>query len=297
MAPYQHLLNYSEPLYRPPSESSSLILQITEGCSHNKCTFCGMYITKKFRLKPVNAIKEEIDSLPEPYRKNVRRIFLADGDAVIYPFKGLMDILDYINSKFPALERISSYVGSQEFVQKSNDEWDELAEKKLSLLYFGLESGNNSVLELMNKGHRVEEFKDTVVHVNQRIDLSIMVILGGGGKKLSNVHAFETASLLSAINPKYVSLVTLFMRRNKNYFEKIETPTIGDLLFEAKMMIENIQGDGIIFRSNHVSNFVSLSGVLSRDKGVLVRQLEETISEVKMRNLYDQYPDFYKEDC
>lgn len=291
------LPEYTEPLYRPPSEASSLILQITEGCSHNKCTFCGMYITKKFKLKPVQDIKKEIDAISVDYASRVKRIFLADGDAVVYPIDRLVEILDYINLKFPSLERISSYVGSQEFVQKNIDDWKELSERKLRLLYFGLESGNDEVLALMNKGHRIDEFKDTVLKVGNFIDLSIMVVLGGGGKKLSKAHALDTASLLSEINPKYAGLVTLFMRRNKNYFVNIETPTIGDLMNEAKMIISNINGNGIIFRANHVSNFISLAGVLSRDREKLVRQLDEVIANLKQKNLYDTYPEFYKENC
>jgi radical SAM superfamily enzyme YgiQ (UPF0313 family) len=291
------LPEYTEPLYRPPSEASSLILQITEGCSHNKCTFCGMYITKKFKLKPVQDIKKEIDAISVDYASRVKRIFLADGDAVVYPMDRLVEILDYINLKFPSLERISSYVGSQEFVQKNSDDWKKLADRKLRLLYFGLESGNDEVLALMNKGHRIDEFKDTVLKVRNFIDLSIMVVLGGGGRKLSKAHALQTAALLSEINPKYVGLVTLFMRRNKNYFANIETPTIGDLMDEARMIISNINGDGITFRANHVSNFVSLSGVLPRDREKLVRQLDEVIADLKRRKLYDTYPEFYKENC
>jgi len=256
-----------------------------------------MYITKKFSLKPVQDIKREIDAIPVHYASQVQRIFLADGDAVIYPTDMLIELLEYINLKFPSLERISSYVGSQEFVQKSVDDWKKLSERKLRLLYFGLESGNDEVLALMNKGHRIDEFKDVILKVGQFIDLSIMVVLGGGGKKLSRAHALDTASLLSEMNPKYAGLVTLFMRRNKDYFMNIETPTIGDLMSEAKMIISNINGKGIIFRSNHVSNFVSLAGVLSRDREKLVGQLDIVIADLKQKNLYDTYPEFYKENC
>jgi len=256
-----------------------------------------MFITKKFRLKPVQDIKKEIDAIPVDYASKVKRIFLADGDAVIYPINRLIEILEYINHKFSFLERISSYVGSQEFVQKNVNDWLELSKRKLRLLYFGLESGNDEVLELMNKGHRIAEFKDTVLQVRNFIDLSIMVILGGGGKKLSKAHALDTAALLSEINPKYAGLVTLFMRRNKNYFVNIETPTIGDLMDEARMIISNIEGNDIIFRANHVSNFVSLAGVLSRDRKKLVAQLDGVIADLKQKNMYDKYPDFYTEDC
>ena len=291
------LPTYSEPLYRPPSESGSLIFQITEGCSHNKCTFCGMYVTKKFRLKKPEEIEQEIDSIPDSYAAKVRRIFLADGDAVIYPTNRLLSILDLMNRKFPALDRISSYVGSQELVQKDVDEWRQLAEKKLSLLYFGMESGNDHVLELMNKGHKVEEFKPTIIEIAKFINLSVMIILGGGGKKYSEPHALETASLITQINPRYASLVTLFIRRNKDYFLNIETPTIGDLFSEAQMIIANIGGKDILFRSNHVSNFISLFGTLPRDRERLLKQLDDAINDLKSKGLYNEYPEFYRENC
>lgn len=255
-----------------------------------------MYVTKKFRVKPVTEVTSEIDAIPDDYARQVRRIFLADGDAVIYPMAGLLEILEHLNRKFPALERISSYLGSQELVQKSADDWRKLADNKLRLLYFGLESGNDEVLQLMNKGHRIDEFKDTAIQISSFIDLSIMIILGGGGKRLSKAHALDTAKVVSEINPAYASLVTLFMRRKKNYFKNIETPTIGDLLNEARMIVANIEGDNIVFRSNHVSNFVSLSGTLPKDRERLVKQLDDGIARLKHQGTYDHYPDYYEEN-
>jgi radical SAM superfamily enzyme YgiQ (UPF0313 family) len=294
---YNYLPDYTEPLYRPPSEARSLIFQITEGCSYNGCTFCGMYITKKFSLKPMNKIKEEIDRIPESIREEIHKIFLADGDAVIYPFEELMEILDYINLRFPKLRRISSYAGPHAIYSKTQKEWQEIYNKNLTLLYFGLESGNNKVLELMNKDMKADEIEPHCINLREiGFKLSVMVILGGGGRRYSVEHAIDSAKWISKVNPDYFSLLTLFIRRKKDYFKKIEAPSIGELMNESKMIIENIEGKNIIFRSNHISNFVSLEGILSKDKEKVLKVIDSAIKNLKSKNQFDLVPDFYQEN-
>jgi radical SAM superfamily enzyme YgiQ (UPF0313 family) len=288
---------YTYPLYRPPSEAYSLIFQITEGCSYNKCTFCGMYVDKKFSLKPFEKIKIEVERMPEKYRLNVRRIFLADGDAVSYPTEGLIKILDYLNDRFPYVERISSYAGPHAIMKKSIDEWVEFKKRKLNLLYFGLESGNNEVLELMNKGMKSDKVKPKVIDIQEiGINFSVMIILGAGGKLLSDAHVCDTALWISQVNPKYLGMLTLFIRRKKDYFDKIQTPTVGDLITESRKIVENINGSGIIFRSNHISNFVTLKGVLKEDRDRLLNQLDYTLEYIRKNDLFDKYPDYYREE-
>ena len=294
---YNYLPDYTEPLYRPPSEARSLIFQITNGCSYNECTFCGMYVTKKFSLKPLNKVIEEIERIPENIRNKILKIFLADGDAVIYPFDDLMEILNIINESFPNLRRISSYAGPHAIKSKTFEQWKKIADKGLDLLYFGLESGNNHVLELMKKDMKSDEIMPYVLKMQEcGINFSIMAILGGGGKKYSQSHAIDTAHWISKVNPKYFSLLTLFLRRKKNYFEKIEVPSIGDLIAEAEMIVKNIEGKNIIFRSNHISNFVTLSGTLSKDREKICNQLLSIMIEMKRHNVFNQIPDFYEED-
>jgi radical SAM superfamily enzyme YgiQ (UPF0313 family) len=289
--------DYTYPLYRPPSEAYSLIFQITEGCSYNKCTFCGMYVDKKFSLKPFEKIKIEVERMPEKYRLNVRRIFLADGDAVSYPTEGLIKILDYLNDRFPYVERISSYAGPHAIMKKSIDEWVEFKKRKLNLLYFGLESGNNEVLELMNKGMKSDKVKPKVIDIQEiGINFSVMIILGAGGKLLSDAHVCDTALWISQVNPKYLGMLTLFIRRKKDYFDKIQTPTVGDLITESRKIVENINGSGIIFRSNHISNFVTLKGVLKEDRDRLLNQLDYTLEYIRKNDLFDKYPDYYREE-
>lgn len=294
---FSYLPEYTYPLYRPPSEANSLIFQITEGCSYNKCTFCGMYINKRFSLKSFDKFKTEVDMIPANYRYMVERIFLADGDAAIYPTEGLVSILDYINEKFPNIKRISSYAGAHSLMKKKIDEWEELRKRKLTLLYFGLESGNDEVLALMNKGMKSQKVKKKILDLQGiGFDFSVMIILGAGGKLLSDVHARDTALWINSVNPKYLGMLTLFLRRKKDYFEKIMTPTIGDLMEEAKQILKGIETKGVIFRSNHISNFVTLKGVLSEDKEKLLNQIEQTLDYLKTKGLYNRYPDYYREE-
>ncbi len=291
------MLNYTYPLFRPPSEAKSLIIQITNGCSYNRCSFCGMYLNKRFYLKSFDEIKDEIDSLPDGYKRSTRRIFLADGDAAIYPTKGLIRILDYLDETFVNLERISAYAGWSCFEQKSVAEWEALRARKLTLLYFGLESGNNEVLnDVMNKKMDAERIKPLAKSIQSiGIKLSVTAILGGGGVALSRQHALDTATWISEVNPAYFSLLTIFLKRKKDYFDRIGKPSIKNLLDEAKLMIENISGTGIVFRSNHISNLFMLKGTLSEDKRDVLNQLQAAEEFLKRNNLLDAYPDYYAE--
>lgn len=255
-----------------------------------------MYINKPFRIKSLNDVLTEINSIPEHYAIRVHRVFLADGDGVIYPTDDLAVILDAIRFKFPALRRISSYAGPQALMKKSADEWKLLHEKGLKLLYFGLESGNNEVLALMNKGMKADKILPKVQEIRaQGIDFSVMVILGGGGRKLSHAHMEDSTAWLNAAKPKYVSLLTLFLRRKRDYFNSIEKPGIGDLTDEIRRFLTGINEGNMIFRSNHVSNFVPLEGVLPKDKEKLLRKVDEAEKFLASRGMLEQYPDFYEE--
>lgn len=290
------LPRYTEPLYRPPSEGESLIFQITEGCSYNNCSFCGMYIHKPFRLKPLEDIFAEINRISETYAKTVVKVFLADGDAAIYPTDDLIKILDKLNEKFPRLRRISAYAGPHALMKKSSEDWTELAKRRMKLLYFGLESGNNKVLELMNKGMKSEKILPGFLRAKEAgIDFSVMVILGGGGKKLSVEHMQDTTAWLNIAQPKFVSLLTLFLRRKRNYFDSVEKPSMGGLLDEAYRFVNGINEGNMIFRSNHVSNLIRLEGILPRDKNKILEQIKLGEKYYKENGSLDEVPDFYEE--
>jgi len=287
---------YTEPLYRPPSEANSLIFQITEGCSYNKCAFCGMYVDKPFRIKSVSDVKKEVDEIPQAYADRVKKVFLADGDAAVYPAEGLAEILDYMNRKFPNIRRYSSYCGPQAVMKKSIQDWQKLYDKGLKLLYFGLESGNREVLKLMNKGMDAFKVMPKVKEIKSiGIQFSVMVILGGGGKKLKNAHIEDSARWISEVNPDFMSFLTLFLRRKKDYFNDLEKPTMGDILDETYGIIERVQGHNIIFRSNHVSNFVNLEGRLANDRERLLAEIDNARNMMRARGILEEYPDFYEE--
>jgi len=255
-----------------------------------------MYTDKPFRIKPVKDVLQEVDEIPESYADKVHKVFLADGDAAVYPTDGLVEILEHMNRKFPNIRRYSSYCGPQAIMKKSINEWEKLYRLNLKLLYFGLESGNKEVLKLMNKGMDAFKIMPKVKQIREiGIQFSVMVILGGGGKKLKNEHIDDSAKWISEVNPDFMSFLTLFLRRKKDYFNDLEKPAMSDILDETEGIIQKVQGHNIIFRSNHVSNFVPLSGRLSQDREKLLAQIQKTRDIMKVKGILNEYPDFYEE--
>lgn len=271
---------YSMPLYRPPSEARSLIIQITEGCSHNKCRFCYMYKCKQFRLKSWKEIFEHVQEL-KTYYKNAERIFLADGNVLCLKTEKLIELLDYIKKEFPNVKRISSYSGPLDLVRKSEEELKIIHEAGLELLYMGVESGSDKVLSLMEKG--VNQSEMTLAGqkaIKAGFKLSCMIISGLGGKELMQEHAVESAKVISSINPHYFSLLRLVVEEESELAEDIRqgnfhllTPL--EVLDENIIMLQNMELSDCIFRANHVSNHVNQAGILNKDKDVLVARLKK----------------------
>ena len=263
---------YDYPLYRPPSEAYSLIIQATLGCSQNKCTFCSMYKSKKFTIKPLEQIKKEIDFF-RIYVKKAERIFLADGDALIMPMKILKEIFIYINEKFPEAERISLYGSPKSILLKTPEELLELKNLGLGLIYLGVESGSDKILSSVKKGVSREEIIAAGKKVKKvGIPLSVTAVAGLGGKENSIEHAVETASLISEINPDYFGVLTLMLEEGTELLEEYKKGNFiplssYEILEETKLMIKNINvKEKCIFRSNHASNYVSLKGTLPYEK-------------------------------
>ncbi len=266
---------YTAPLYRPPSEASSMIFQITNGCSHNSCVFCGMYKDKNFYIKTWNEIKEHIDELSQDPRM-IRRVFLADGNALAVDTDTLLKTLDYINSKFTNLERISIYAGPKDILEKSEKELKSLGEKGLELYYLGIESGSEQVLQMMNKGVSAEK----IVEAGQKIirsglQLSATIILGLGGKELKKEHALKTAQITNRIDPTYLGALTLMVDPRSPIHTKIQKGEFKpldsiEILEELEIMLENFELTNTVFRSNHASNYLPLKGILNRDRDKLL---------------------------
>jgi len=271
---------YSEPLFRPPSEARSLIIQVTEGCSHNKCKFCYMYKCKQFRTKTKDELINHIEWL-KIYNKNPDRIFLADGNVVCLKTDKVLELLKMIKTEFPSVKRISSYSGPLDLIRKSDEELKTIKEAGLDLLYMGVESGSDKVLSYMNKGVNQQE----MIQAGQKakkagFKLSCMIISGLGGTELMEEHAIESAKVISAIGPDYFSLLRLVVDEQSELAEEIRQGKFHlasplQIIDENIIMLENMELTDCVFRANHVSNHVNQAGTLNQDKAILIERLKK----------------------
>ncbi|MBN1886168.1 MAG: radical SAM protein [Candidatus Krumholzibacteriota bacterium] len=278
------MFTYDEPLYRPPSEAESLILQATIGCSHNRCRFCYMYKGKRFRARPWEDLCREIDEAAAVL-PGVRRVFLADGDALALPVDCLVRILEHIGVSFPALQRVSAYATPQNLLRRTVGDLERLRELKLAILYYGIESGDPGVLARIDKGATPDEMADGCARASAAgLKLSATVILGLGGRKGSDRHARETASLVNRIRPRYLSALTLMLGPRADDFARemgegfaFNTPM--DDLAELRTLVDCLDVDRCIFRSNHASNRLPLAGTLRKDRERLILAIDEAIAD------------------
>ncbi|HPX61478.1 MAG TPA: radical SAM protein [Deltaproteobacteria bacterium] len=290
-------IRYEEPLFRPPSEANSLIFQITVGCSRNKCTFCGMYKGKPFRIRPVEEILDEIASVPERYRPAIRRVFLADGDALIYPMAGLVQIMEALSAAFPNLNRVGSYASPVSLDHKSPEELQQLKVLKLGVLYFGLETGDSETLAAIDKGYNPDEMAELALKArNAGIKLSVTAILGLAGKGRSLEHARATAQWVNRVNPEFFSLLTMFHRHNEDFLRRIELCSRRELLAEALEIVTNLHPQRTILRSNHVSNFLNLAGSYPKDRQRLIEDVQQAIARgERMAGFMEEVPGYTEE--
>lgn len=281
--------HYVEPLFRPPSEAKSLIFQITVGCSQNSCTFCGMYKEKTFRVRPVQEIIREITDIAEIYRPAINRVFLADGDALIYPFDDLLKVLEALSATFPNISRVGSYASPGSLASKTPEQLSLLREKKLRILYFGLESGDDTTITRIKKGFTAGEMAAQALKAREAgMKLSVTAILGLAGKNRSLLHARSTADWVNMVNPEYFSLLTLFHRHNEDFVRSLEQCTHGELMLEAREMLLHLHPVRTILRSNHVSNFLNLEGSYPKDRQRLIDDVDAALDKAK------QYSGFLK---
>lgn len=281
------MIEYEGRVFRPPSEAYSLIIQATIGCSHNRCTFCDMYKEKQFRVRRLDEVKADLALARAQYR-NVERVFLADGDALMCRAEHFAEILREIRRLFPECRRVTSYGSPASILVKQQAELDELHALGLEMVYLGLESGSDEVLRRVDKGETAAEIIRAGQMVRQAgMKLSVTAIAGLGSTELSEEHAVQTAKALSAMRPEYIGLLTLLF--------ELPTPLMRDwqegrfylmnpieIAAETLVLLENIDAEGSIFRANHASNYVNLAGTLNRDRQAMCSRLRAAL-EGKVR--------------
>jgi len=269
---------YDEPLFRPPAEAYSLIFQVTLGCSWNKCAFCQMYTSKHFTVRKEEAVLEEIQRSAAFY-PGVRKVFLADGNAMVLSTQRLLRILNTIKKTFPGVGRVSSYALPKDILSKTPDELTALREAGLQLIYVGIESGDDEVLRMVGKGETADSTVEGLQKAREAgIDSSVMIVNGLAGLKYSERHAVNSAKILDRIQPRFFSTLVLMLPFGIDAYKEKFGGTyihmdVPDLLKELELLIKNTRLERTIFRSNHISNFLPLKGVLSRDKEKLLETI------------------------
>ena len=209
---------------RPPSEANSLILQVMYGCSHGDCTFCGSYLGKPFRVRPFDEVIEDVQNLPEGYKRNIDRVFLADGDALAIPKRRMLELLELLKAELPSLERISAYANAHSLLRLSQEDLDEIRQHGLELLYLGLESGDDPTLEWIKKGVTVaQQIEGCHKAKAAGFAMSVTAILGIGGEERTHEHAIGTGKALSAIDPEYIGILSLMLESGTEMTEAVRS--------------------------------------------------------------------------
>ena len=265
---------YKEPLFRPPAEADSLIFQVAYGCPHNKCRFCGMYKSVRYSLRGMEESLAEFIKTAKRY-PNTRRIFLADGDVMLLPFEMLKTYLNALNSLFPRLTRVNVYANGSSILDKTDEQLVELRKLKLSTLYLGFESGSQEVLDLVNKGEKVELMIEAVQRAQAcGLRCSVMILLGLGGKTHSKKHASLSASALNEMQPRLLSALRFVEVPNTKMFDGYETCSEYEAVSELRDIIAGLELKRTVFRANHRSNPIPLEGRFPNNKEDLLDLLD-----------------------
>lgn len=289
-------VSYIEPVFRPPSEARSLILQVTNGCSWNKCTYCDMYTQpqKRFSVKPEEDVKREIEWFSKRY-DGIQRVFLADGDVIALPARRLLFILDTIRQYLPEVTRVSSYCSPRNVTRKSDEELKALYDAGLKQVYVGAESGDDFVLESINKG---ETHESTVESLNRLADAgikrSVMIINGVGGTRFSEQHALNSALLANKTQPEFLAALVLnlphgearFQQGYKGQFIKMDQH---ERFLEMRQFVGALELKSTVFRSDHASNQLVLKGTLGKDKERLLKEIDLAIEHPEEARLRPEW--------
>ena len=276
-------MHYEGNIIRPPSEANSILLQITIGCSRNKCTFCGAYKGERFRIKPDSIIMDDI-AFAANFCRRQRRVFLCDGDALIIPQKRLLNILLEIEKRLPWVTRVGIYANAKNLKMKTLDELKTLKAHGLGIVYLGLETGDDVTLKKINKGATSE----TMILMGKKakaagIKLSITVLLGIAGKTRSKIHARETGRVLSAIDPEYIGALSLMLIPGTPLYQDYASGDFtllepDEMLHELKNMIAATKLSKGLFHANHASNYLPIKARLPKDKEATLNLIDEALA-------------------
>jgi radical SAM superfamily enzyme YgiQ (UPF0313 family) len=275
-------MHYEGTVIRPPSEANSIILQVTVGCSHNKCTFCGAYKDVTFRLKDQQVIDEDL-SFAARYSKRQSRVFLADGDVLILSQQRLVSLLEKIKANLPWVNRVSLYANTKSIRSKTVSQLRELKKLGLNRVYMGLESGHDPTLERVNKGADSAAMIDAAQKVKEAgLFLSVTVLLGIGGLKDSKAHAESTGRVLSSMSPNQIGVLTLMLLPNTPLYAQQKEgnfllPDQTRLLEELRTMVEHLEIEKAQLQTNHASNYLSINARLSRDKKAVLNRIDQAL--------------------
>ena len=274
------MFEYEGRVFRPPSEAYSLIVQVTIGCSHNKCTFCDMYKEKRFRVRKLEEVKADFDEARRMYRR-VGRIFLADGDALMCRPEHMAEILRYIKKVFPECERVTSYGSPASILCKKQEDLNMLHDLGLDMIYLGLESGSDEVLRRVNKGETADEIVRAGLMVKEAgMKLSVTCIAGLGSLELSEEHAVKTAEAFNAMNPEYIGMLTLMVEPGTPLYDWVHDGSFRlldqhQVLKETELLVSHFDSPGSVFRMNHASNYLDLRGTLNQDRDALLAKIHQ----------------------
>lgn len=282
-------MRYEGDVYRPPSEAKSLIIQLTIGCARNTCTFCSMYKREKFRIRELSEVIADLYWVKERYPYHFDRVFLADGDALIVKTADLLTVIDKIYELFPHVRRVSTYGTAGDVLLKSDEELRLLRAHGLEMVYIGAESGSDKVLTAVDKRLTAAEITEACLKLKAaEIKTSMTLVTGLGGREDLREHAIESAKLVSATKPEYLGLLSLNLAPDapltQDYLAgKFHPLSPVEFLEEQKLFLQHVDSEGTVLRSNHISNYVSLSGTLNGDREKIIEQLEQAIAYGRLK--------------
>lgn len=276
-------LAYEPPVFRPPSEADSLIVQVTVGCSHNRCAFCSMYRTKRFRARALDEVRADVAEARRLLGPDVRRVFLADGDAMCLSAGRLGQVLDALHAAFPRLRRVGIYANARDILRKTDEELAELRRRKLGIVYMGLESGDDEVLAAIDKGASVAEMTEAGRRARSAgMATSVMVLVGLAGRARSLAHARRSAEAVNRMEPTYTSLLTFTPTPGSPLFEQarrgeLELPGPLESLEEIREFVRGLRCQ-THFACNHASNYLPLQGRMPNAQGAILQLLDTALA-------------------